>query len=357
MLTPLQESIKLSDCMLTRMARFLVVGRRMFQTNILGFSSMMRAHHEIQGFYDRGELVSEGACVKVLVPHRKTFLVREVSTGKAGWLAPELLSMTGIEAGIFDAAGLEFDHQERVRGGSIVALAANSMEALWLFSMFNMASPAKRRKQVDRERLPSEDRDVRARASPASPERAVRAQVSPASERADKSWFLVRPFTTGGTSGRRAPQVTVSDDTFIKGIATAARSLRLSKPSEWTVVTEHQTPQPGATYAIEKSIGQASETPASAGASSPAPSLSRLKRRSPTPSLPPASSGSGLATPAKAEAAAAKRGSGRTRDVEEAPAKRRSRTRDAEKEAPPQGQLPDVEAAPPNNAETTDPKT
>ena len=332
MLTPLQESIKLSDCTLTRMARFLVVGRRMFGKGILGFSSMMQAHHEIQGFYNRGELVSEGACVKVLVPHRKTFLVREVSTGKAGWLAPELLSMTGIEAGIFDAAGLEFDHQERVRGGSIVALAANSMEALWLFSMFNMASPAKRRKQVDRERLPSEDRDVRARASPASPERAVRAQVSPASERADKSWFLVRPFTTGGTSGRRAPQVTVSDDTFIKGIATAARSLRLSKPSEWTVVTEHQTPQPGATYALEKSIGRASaETPAS-GASSPAPSLPGLKRlrtSSPAPSLPglkPAASSasSGLAAPAKAEAAAAKRGTGRTRDVEEvAPARLR----------------------------------
>ena len=272
----------------------LSVGGHMFQTDVLGTTSMLQAQQILHGFNDMGTLVSEGRHIRVIMPYRKTFMVSNEPTGNAGWLAQELLSI-GTAAGIFDRAGERYDDQERI-GGDIVAAAADSVEARWLFSMFEMSNPVKRPRphgEIDEASLVKRPRQ--------------HGKVD------EGIWFLVRPFSAGGGSGRRAPRAAVLDSSFEKGIASAARSLKL-RPAEWTVLTEHATPQPGETYELTKAIAPApaasSSTPAPAASPSTPSSPSGLKRPAGTP----------LVAPAKAHAAAAKRGTGRSRDVEDPPA-------------------------------------
>ena len=296
----LQEGLKLQSTALTRMARMLSVGAHMFQTDVLGATSMLQAQQILHGFNDMGTLVSEGRHIRVIMPYRKTFMVSTEPTGNAGWLAQELLSI-GTAAGIFDRAGERYDDQERI-GGDIVAAAADSVEARWLFSMFEMSNPVKR------PRPHGEIDETRTRRP-----RGLHDKVD------EGIWFLVRPFATAGGSGRQAPRAAVLDSSFEKGIASAARSLKL-RPAEWTVLTEHATPQPGETYELTKAIAPApaasSSTPAPAASSStPAPAASSSTPSSPSGLKRPA--GTPLVAPAKAHAAAAKRGTGRSRDVEE----------------------------------------
>ena len=118
------------------MARLLSVAGHMFQTDI-SFNTMLQAQQLIHSFYATGQPVSEGARVVVIAPYRTGFRsTGKVATGKAGWLAAELLSTTGIEAAIYNIAGVVFGDQERVPGDMIVALAASSIEALWLFRVW-----------------------------------------------------------------------------------------------------------------------------------------------------------------------------------------------------------------------------
>ena len=301
----------------------LSVGGHMFQTDVLGTTSMLQAQQILHGFNDMGTLVSEGLHIRVIMPYRKTFMVSNEPTGNAGWLAQELLSI-GTAAGIFDRAGERYDDQERI-GGDIVAAAADSVEARWLFSMFEMTNPVKRPRthcEIDEANLVKRPRQhgkvdenpvKRPRPHGEIDETRTRRPRGQHDKVDEGIWFLVRPFATAGGSGRQAPRAAVLDSSFEKGIASAARSLKL-RPAEWTVLTEHATPQPGETYELTKAIAPApaasSSTPAPAASSSTPSSPSGLKRPAGAP----------LVAPAKAHAAAAKRGTGRSRDVEDPPA-------------------------------------